>query len=140
MVAHKAGALGLKFLGYDPYIKPEALAGLNVELVGLDELLQRSDYVSLHPPLIAETRKLISTPQLALMKSTAYLINMSRGPVVDQEALYQALVNGTIAGAALDVLEQEPPKADDPLLKLENVIITPHAAKLGCRSGDPTAA
>jgi D-3-phosphoglycerate dehydrogenase len=131
MVAQKASSLGLKFLGCDPYVKPEALAGLNIELVGLDELLQHSDFVSLHCPLIAETRKLISAPQLAMMKSTAYLINMSRGPVVDQEALYQALVNGTIAGAALDVLEQEPPKADDPLLKLENVIITPHAASWG---------
>ena len=131
MVARKAGCLGLKLLGYDPYVNPATLAGLNIEMVGLDELLQRSDYVSLHCPLVAETRKLVGAPQLAMMKKTAYLINMARGPVVDQAALYQALVNGTIAGAALDVLEQEPPQADDPLLKLENVIICPHASSWG---------
>jgi D-3-phosphoglycerate dehydrogenase len=84
--------------------------------------------VSLHCPLVAETRGLIGAAQLAMMKPTAYLINMARGPVVNQSALYQALVKGAIAGAGLDVLEQEPPKADDPLLQLPNVIITPHAA------------
>lgn len=134
-VARKANAMGLKVLGYDPYVKPETLGGLKVELVGLEELLQRSDYVSLHCPLVEETRHLIGTAQLAMMKPTAYLLNMARGPVVDQPALYQALVSGTIRGAALDVLEQEPPAADDPLLKLDNVILTPHAASWTVEAG-----
>ncbi|MCX6029277.1 MAG: C-terminal binding protein [Chloroflexi bacterium] len=128
MVAQKAGCLGLKLLSHDPYVKPEQAAELGVELVTLDELLRRSDYVSLHCPLIAETRGLIGAAQLALMKPTACLINMSRGPVVVQSALYEALVNHKITGAALDVLEVEPPKPDDPLLQLDNVITTPHAA------------
>jgi D-3-phosphoglycerate dehydrogenase / 2-oxoglutarate reductase len=127
-VAKKAACLGLNVIGYDPYIKPEQLAGVDVTLVGLDELLKQSDYVTLHCPLVAETRHLIGAAQLAQMKPTAYLVNMSRGPVVDQPALYQALVQGTIAGAALDVLEQEPPAADDPLLQLDNIIITPHTS------------
>jgi len=128
VVARKAGCLGLKLLGYDPYVKPEQIADLGVELVTLDDLLRRSDYVTLHCPLVAETRGLIGAAQLALMKPTAFLINMARGPVVVQSALYEALVNRTIAGAALDVLEQEPPDPKDPLLQLENVIITPHAS------------
>ena len=128
MVAQKAGCLGLRLLGYDPYIKPEQIADLGVELVGLDNLLQRSDYVTLHCPLVAETRGLIGAAQLALMKPTACLINMSRGPVVVQSAIYDALVNHKITAAALDVLEQEPPDPNDPLLQLDNVIINPHAS------------
>ena len=104
-------------------------------LVPLDTLLREADYVSLHCPLVAETRHLIGAAQLALMKPTAYLINMARGPVVDQPALYQALVAGTIHGAALDVLEQEPPSPDDPILKLDNVILTPHAASWTAEAG-----
>jgi D-3-phosphoglycerate dehydrogenase len=128
VVARKAGCLGLRLLGHDPYVKPEQVAGLGVELVPLDDLLRRADYVTLHCPLNAETRGLIGAAQLALMKPTACLINMSRGPVVVQSALYEALVNHTITAAALDVLEQEPPDPNDPLLQLDNVIITPHAS------------
>jgi D-3-phosphoglycerate dehydrogenase len=128
VVAQKAAGLGLKLLGYDPYAKPEALAGLGVELVGLEELLRSSDYVSIHCPLVEETRKLIGAPQLALMQPEAYLINMARGPIVDQAALHQALIDRVIAGAALDVLEQEPPDPSEPLLQLGNVIITPHTS------------
>ena len=128
VVAQKAGGLGLKLLGYDPYAPPESLAGLGVELVGLEELLRSSDYVSIHCPLVEETRKLIGAPQLAMMQPHAYLINMARGPIVDQAALYSALVDQVIAGAALDVLEQEPPDPNEPLLKLGNVIITPHTS------------
>ena len=128
MVAQKAGCLGLKLLGFDPYVEPEQAVGLGVELVTLDDLLRRSDYVSLHCPLNAETRGLIGAAQLALMKPTACLINMARGPVVVQSALYDALVNHKITAAALDVLEEEPPKPDDPLLQLDNVIINPHAS------------
>jgi D-3-phosphoglycerate dehydrogenase / 2-oxoglutarate reductase len=127
-VAQKAGCLGLKLLGYDPYIKPEQIADLGVELVGLDDLLRHSDYVTLHCPLIAETRGLVGAAQLALMKPTACLINMARGPVVVQSAIYDALVNHRITAAALDVLEQEPPDPNDPLLQLDNVIVNPHAS------------
>ncbi len=134
-VARKVSAFGVKVLGCDPYIKPEKLQGLDVELVGLEELLRRSDYVCIHTPLVEETRHLIGAAQLAVMKPTAYLINVARGPVVDQAALYQALVAGTIRGAALDVLEQEPPSPDDPILKLDNVIFTPHAASWTTEAG-----
>ncbi|MCO6453259.1 MAG: C-terminal binding protein [Caldilineales bacterium] len=127
-VAHKASCLGLKLLGHDPYVKSEHLSELDVELVTLDDLLLRSDYVSLHCPLNDETLGLIGASQLALMKPSACLINMARGPVVVQSALYDALVNHTITAAALDVLEQEPPKPDEPLLHLDNVIITPHSS------------
>jgi D-3-phosphoglycerate dehydrogenase len=127
-VARKAHCLGLRVLGYDPYLKPETVTALGIEPVGLEELLHASDYVSLHCPLTDETRHLIGQAQLALMKPSAYLINMARGPIVDQAALYQALAGSTIKGAALDVLEQEPPAPDEPLLKLDNVIFTPHAA------------
>jgi D-3-phosphoglycerate dehydrogenase / 2-oxoglutarate reductase len=128
VVAQKAGGLGLKLLGSDPYAVPESLVGLGVELVGLEELLRQSDYVSIHCPLAEETRKLIGAQQLALMQPHAYLINMARGPIIDQAALFNALADKIIAGAALDVLEQEPPTPDEPLLKLDNVIITPHTS------------
>ena len=127
-VARKAQGMGLRVVGFDPYIKPEAATALGIEPVSLETLLHVADYVSLHTPLTAETRHLIGPAQLAQMKPTAYLINMARGPIVDQAALYQALSKGVIQGAALDVLEQEPPAADEPLLKLDNVIFTPHAA------------
>ncbi len=128
MAAKKAGLLGLQVLGYDPYVQPELLAGLDVELVGLDELLRRSDYVSLHCPLVDETRGLIGPEQLRMMKPGAFLINMARGPVVVQSAIREALEKRTIAGAALDVLDPEPPDPADPLLQLENVIVAPHAS------------
>jgi phosphoglycerate dehydrogenase-like enzyme len=133
-VARKASCLGLNLLGYDPYVRAQDLADLNVTMVGLEELLRRSDYVTLHCPLVAESRHMIGAAQLALMKPTAYLLNLARGPVVDQPALYQALVSGTIAGAALDVLEQEPPAAGDPLLLLETVIVTPHTSSWSVES------
>jgi D-3-phosphoglycerate dehydrogenase len=127
-VARKARCMGLTVLASDPYAPPARAAELGVELLALDELLRCSDYVTLHVPLVAETLHLIGAEQLAQMKPSAYLINMARGPVVDQAALYHALVTGTIAGAALDVLEQEPPAPDDPLLRLDNVILTPHTS------------
>jgi D-3-phosphoglycerate dehydrogenase / 2-oxoglutarate reductase len=128
VVARKAGCLGLKLLGHDPYVRPEHIADLGVELVSLDDLLRNSDYVTLHSPLNDETRGMIGAPQLALMKPSACLINMSRGPVVVQSALYEALVNQKITAAALDVLEQEPPDPNDPLLHLDNILITPHSS------------
>jgi D-3-phosphoglycerate dehydrogenase len=134
-VARQAQCLGLHVLAYDPYIPPENPARLGVELTDLEELLRRSDYVSLHCPLTEETHHLIGKSQLELMKPSAFLINMARGPIVDQQALYQALVKRTIAGAALDVFEQEPPQPDDPLLQLENVIFTPHSSSWSAESG-----
>jgi len=133
-VVQKARCLGMKVLVYDPYVKPEQVADLGAELVSLDALLRQSDYVSLHCPLTDETRHLINKERLALMKPTAYLINMARGPVVDQPALYQALVDGTISAAALDVLEKEPPDPDEPLFKLDNVIFTPHTSSWSAQS------
>jgi len=127
-VVPKAQGLGLCVLAYDPYIAEDAAGTLGIELVGLEELLRRSDYVSLHCPLNEETYHLIGQAELGLMKRSAFLINLARGPIVDQRALCQALTSGTIAGAALDVLEQEPPPVSDPLLQLENVLITPHVA------------
>ncbi len=127
-VARKAACLGLHLLGYDPYLTPEQGSELGVELVALGELLHRADFVTLHCPLTAETRGLIGAEQLAAMKPSACLINMARGPVVVQSALYEALSKRTITAAALDVLEQEPPAPHDPLLQLDNVIITPHSS------------
>ena len=127
-VAKKATAFGFRILAYDPYSKPENPGDFPVEFVALEDLLKRSDVVSLHTPLTAETRHMISHPQLRMMKPTAFLINTARGPVVDQQALYLALREGWIAGAGLDVLEKEPPDRQDPLLELENVVFTPHYA------------
>ena len=100
----------------------------------LDELLERADYVSLHTPLTAETRHLMSTPQFERMKDTAYLINTARGGVVDQVALREALVNGEIAGAGLDVTEPEPLPADDPLLSAPNLLVVPHVGSATTRT------
>jgi D-3-phosphoglycerate dehydrogenase / 2-oxoglutarate reductase len=128
VVAAKAAALGLKVIAFDPYLSPERAASLGVSLRALDTLLSEADYVSVHCPLTAETRHLIGAAQLARMKPSAYLINMARGPIVDQAALVQALRAGQIAGAALDVQELEPPAAGEPLLQLPNVLFTPHTA------------
>ena len=127
-VARKAKCLGLRVLAYDPYIPEERGSELGVEMVNLEDLLRRSDFVSLHCPLTDETRYLIGQAQFELMPPSAFLINMSRGPVVDQKALYQALAKHTIAGAALDVFEEEPPPPDEPLFQLDNVICTPHVS------------
>lgn len=134
VVVQKAKAFGLKVIVFDPYLAAEKAIEGGAEKVDLNELLSRSDFVSVHCPLTEETRHLISTPQLKAMKPTAYLINMARGPIVDQAALYQALVDKTIAGAALDVFEQEPPPADEPILELDNVIFTPHLSSWSAES------
>lgn len=123
----KARGFGMRVLAYTPRITPSTKAG--VELTNnLDRVLAEADYVSLHAPATAETAGLVAERELGLMKPTAYLINTSRGALVDEEALLQALTQGWIAGAALDVLRQEPPAADHPLLRLDNAIVTPHAA------------
>lgn len=127
-VTERAKCLGLKVIGFDPYLSENQFAALGITGVSLDDLLAQSDYVALHCPLTDETRNLISTAQFGKMKPSAYLINMARGPIVDQAALYTALTSGTIAGAALDVLTKEPPEPTDPLLKLDNVLFTPHTS------------
>lgn len=114
---------------YDPYpLTPERERELNVTGVELDELFRTSDIVSLHTPLIPETQGLVSRERLAMMKPTALLINTARGPVVDEAALIEALRKGQIAGAGLDVFAQEPINSDNPLLTMDNVVLTPHIA------------
>ena len=116
----------MKFIAHDPYADATQMAALGVELVGLDELFRRSDFLTVNCPLNTTTRGMVNASKLSLMKSTAYLINTARGPIVDEAALYRALVEKKIAGAGLDVFEVEPTPADNPLLQLDNVVVTPH--------------
>lgn len=125
-IADRARALEMTVLASDPYVTPEAAANHGIELVGLDELLTRSDVVSLHVPKTKATAGLIGAAQLARMKPTAFLLNVARGGVVDEAALAAALAAGTIAGAAIDVFSTEPPAPDNPLLGAPNTVITPH--------------
>jgi phosphoglycerate dehydrogenase-like enzyme len=113
-------------VAYDPHVDPKLAEQLGVKLVGLDELLARSDFVSIHCPLEESTRNLIGAAQLAKMKPTAYLINTSRGGIVDEAALSRALRDLAIAGAALDVFEKEPVTAPHPLAEHDNVLLAPH--------------
>jgi D-3-phosphoglycerate dehydrogenase len=117
----------MRFIAHDPYADRGIAEELEVELVELDELFRRADILSVSCPLTPETRHVVNAERLALMRPTAYLINTARGPIVDQKALTKALRERQIAGAGLDVLEQEPPDPDDPILKLDNVILAPHA-------------
>jgi len=126
--ARRVAALEMKVIACDPYVDPARFVALDVERVSLETLAERSDYVSVHTLLNAETRHLIGEAFFRRMKPTALLINTSRGPVVDERALVRALEDKRLAGAALDVWEQEPPAADHPLLRMPNVIATPHAA------------
>ena len=128
VVANMALDLGMRVLAYDPYMSDATIAGRGVRPVGLEELLSTSDFVTLHAPLTPDTHHMMGLAQFRRMKPTAYLVNTSRGRLVDESALVQALEEGLIAGAALDVLEQEPPAPDSPLLKCKQVILTPHAA------------
>ncbi len=125
-VARRAVGLGMEVIAYDPYISPEYAGRLGVELVALEDVFRRADFVSLHMPLTSETRHLVDAEKLALMKPTAYLINCARGGIVDTEALLAVLRQGRIAGAALDVFEQEPLSADSPLRGMPNLVLTPH--------------
>lgn len=117
----------MKFIAHDPYADRKLAAKLGVELVELEEVFRLSDIVSVSCPLSPQTHHLVNAERLALMKPTAYLINTARGPIVDQTALTKVLQERRIAGAGLDVLEQEPPDPDDPILKLDNVVLAPHA-------------
>jgi len=122
-----ARPFGMKHIAYDPYLKPEALADAGVKPVDLDTVLAESDFLSISCPLNEKTRGLIGEKELKKMKPTAFLINTARGPVVDEAALTRALREKWILGAALDVFEQEPTPPDNPLLKLDNAIVTAHA-------------
>ena len=126
-VAHLAEAFGLEILAYTPR-PPEAFAPGGVQFVGLDELFARSDVVSLHCPLTPQNRELVDARRLGQMKRTAFLLNTSRGPLVDEAALAEALNAGRIAGAGVDVLSVEPPAANNPLLAARNCLVTPHIA------------
>jgi D-3-phosphoglycerate dehydrogenase len=123
-----AQALGLRVIAADPYVAPEVAKTAGVVLMPLGELLRQADIVSLHVPLTAETRSLINSDAFALMKRGAILINTARGPVVDEVALEEALADGELGGAGLDVLETEPPKIPHPLLEFDNVVLTCHYA------------
>lgn len=122
-----ASPLGMRFIAHDPFADPKLAAELGVSIVGLDELFEQADFLSISVPLTPKTHGLVNSRLLNLMKPTAFLINTARGPVVDQNALTAALKENRIAGAGLDVFEVEPAPADEPLLQLENVIVTPHA-------------
>ena len=124
-------AFNMKVLAYDPYLSLERAKEISVKLCdNLPELLKESDFVSIHTPLTKETRGLIGERELKFMKPTAFLINMARGGIVDERALAKALEEEWIAGAATDVFSQEPPEPDNPLLKVENIILSPHMAAL----------
>jgi D-3-phosphoglycerate dehydrogenase / 2-oxoglutarate reductase len=127
-VASKAQAFGLRVLAHDPYLDTAVIARYGVRAVDLDTLLAESDAVSIHVPLSPETRNLIGKRELARMKPTAFLINTSRGGIVDEQALAEALKAGRLGGAALDVLSVEPPPPDHPLRQAPNIILTPHLA------------
>jgi phosphoglycerate dehydrogenase-like enzyme len=126
-VVRLATPFDMNFLAFDPHVAADSVGGLGVRMVGLEELLRQSDYVVICCALTTETRHLIGESQLRRMKPTSYLINVARGPIVDQRALTQALDERWIEGAGLDVFEQEPIDPADPLLSLDNVILAPHA-------------
>ena len=125
-VAKIAKGFGMNILVYSPHCTDEKAERMGGKKANLEELLKNSDYVSLHIPHTQETHHLINKERLLLMKNTAYLINCARGGVVDEKALYEVLSEKRIAGAAIDVFEEEPPSPDNPLLKLDNVVLSPH--------------
>ncbi len=126
LVAERGRGLKMKVIAFDPFITEDRATELGVELVSLEELLARADFLSVHVPLTADTRNLIGAAELKSMKPGARLINCARGGIVNEAELAEVLISGHLAGAALDVFEQEPPAADNPLLGLDNVICTPH--------------
>lgn len=125
-VARRAQGLEMKVIGFDPYLSVEHAQKLGIEAVALDELLENADFITFHVPLTPQTRGMIGAEQLRRMKPTVRLINCARGGIIDEDALLDALEKGSIAGAALDVLAQEPFPPDHPLLKQERLVITPH--------------
>jgi D-3-phosphoglycerate dehydrogenase len=127
-VAEKLRGFGCSIIAYDPYADPREALALGVELVELQTLLKESDIISIHAPLTEQTRHLFDREAFARMKSTSWIVNTSRGGVIDESALEHALDEGSIAGAALDVLEAEPISKNNPLIGRDNVLLTPHSA------------
>lgn len=127
-LAKKAQALGLKVIAADPFIPEGVAKQLGIELVTLNVLCEKADYISVHVPLNKDTEGMIGTEQFNWMKQETFVLNTARGPVIDEDALLNALTNGKIAGAGLDVLTEEPMKKDHPFITMDNVILTPHAA------------
>ncbi len=125
-VAKRSQSFGMKILAYDPFLSKEVAEGLGVEIVELKELFERSDYITVHTPLTEETKHIISEEEFKIMKKGVRLINCARGGIIDEAALITAIKEGKVAGAALDVFEKEPVAADSELLKLDNVVVTPH--------------
>jgi D-3-phosphoglycerate dehydrogenase len=125
-VAKRALSFGMKVLAYDPFLSKEIAEGLGVEVVELTELCERSDYITVHTPLTEETKHMISTEEFNIMKKGVRVINCARGGIIDEAAIINAVKEGKVAGAAMDVFEKEPLPADSELLKLDNVVITPH--------------
>lgn len=132
-VARRARPFGLHMLAYDPFVQELVMSDYGVEPATLAEVLQRSDFVSMHAPDTAHTRKMLTDAHFAQMKRTAIFINTGRGPTVDEAALIRALETKQIAGAGLDVFEVEPPRPDNPLLKMPHVILSPHNASASSR-------
>ena len=129
-LAELLSGFGVKVLAYDPYLNERAAKERNVIPAGLDELLAESDIVSLHLPSTPETHHMINAESISKMKDGAYLINTARGSLVDEQALYDALVSGKLSGAGLDVFEKEPVTAENPLFGLKNTVLAPHVAAL----------
>jgi len=125
LIAARMQAFGTNIVAYDPYVTPARAQQLGVTLLSLDDLLAQSDFITIHMPKTPETTGMISTDQLALMKPTAFIVNVARGGLIDEAALFTALKSHRIAGAGLDVFVEEPP-TDSPLLGLENIVLTPH--------------
>lgn len=136
LITERLRAFGVRVVAYDPYVTPARAQQLQVELMSLDDLLRESDFVTVHMPKTPETTGMIGTAQLALMKPTAYVVNVARGGLIDEDALYEALAGDVIAGAAIDVFTSEPPAeggSAQRLLGLDNIIVTPH---LGASTGE----
>ena len=127
-MATKARAFGMRVLGYDPYLSAEELKARGAEKVDFGDLLRESDYISIHTPLSAETKNMFGSAEFKKMKPSAVVINTARGAIIDEKALCQALSDGVIAGAGLDVTNPEPPSPESPLLKLDQVLVTGHFA------------
>ena len=132
-MARRAKAFGMNVIAFDPYVSELEITGAGVEPVSFPELLARSDYLSIHAPHNDETEHAFNAAAFAQMQDTAVIINTARGPIINEAALIDALQNHQIAGAGLDVLEQEPPELDNPLLAMENVVVTPHVASATTR-------
>ena len=132
--AENLAGFAMRYLVYDPYVSADVASAWNATRVSLEELCRSSDIISVHAPHNADTHHLLTTRHFKLMKPTAHVVNSSRGPVIDEEALIEALRNGWIGGAGLDVLEHEPPAPDNPLLGMHNVLLTAHTASMSIES------